>query len=94
MVVLGCFCFFDSYNQIAPPVIEWKKCLGGTRADYSKSIIRTRDNGWLLVGRSYSNDGNVSGHHGSLDSADAWVVKLNDTGAIQWQKSIGGSRGR
>ncbi len=49
------------------------------------------DGGFIIVGTSQSNDGDVSGHHGSTDSTDAWVVKLSSTGTIQWQKSIGGS---
>jgi len=41
----------------------------------------------LLLVISGSNDSEVSGNHGIYDY---WIVKLNDTGAIQWQKSLGG----
>lgn len=30
----------------------------------------------------------MSGNHGS---SDYWIVKLNETGNIQWQKGLGGS---
>ncbi len=33
----------------------------------------------------------VTGHHASATNYDYWVVKLNDTGAIQWENSFGGS---
>ena len=41
-----------------------------------------------MAGRSKSSDGNVTGNHGVYDY---WVVKLDATGNIQWQKSLGGS---
>src|SRR5437667_9741227 len=31
------------------------------------------------------------GHHGSIGNYDYWIVKLSDTGALEWQKSLGGS---
>ena len=68
--------------------IQWQKCLGGSMADGAASIRQTTDGGYIVAGSSNSNDGDVSGNHGGIDY---WVVKLNDTGAIQWQKSLGGS---
>jgi hypothetical protein len=35
-----------------------------------------------------SNDGDVTGNHGLTDF---WVVKLNNLGAIVWQKTLGGT---
>ncbi|HEX6180993.1 MAG TPA: hypothetical protein VFZ47_07075, partial [Chitinophagaceae bacterium] len=81
----------NAQQQIAPPVIEWQKCLGGSRVDRANSVIRTLDNGYLVIGKSFSNDGNVTGHHGSVDSSDAWVVKLDANGNIEWQRSLGGT---
>jgi uncharacterized repeat protein (TIGR01451 family) len=78
-------------QQQLPPVIEWQKSLGGSKIDRAFSVIRTLDNGYFVAGLSYSNDGQVSGHHGSTDSSDAWVVKLDNRGNIQWQKSLGGT---
>jgi hypothetical protein len=69
-------------------VLQWQKCLGGNDWDYAYSIAQTSDGGFIVAGFSESNDGDVSGNHGS---ADYWVVKLNSSGDIQWQKSLGGS---
>lgn len=46
-----------------------------------------------MAGKTESNDGDVSGNHGGdLNTlSDAWVVKLNGSGTIQWQKCLGGS---
>jgi PKD repeat protein len=67
--------------------IVWQKCLGGTGTDYAKSIQQTADGGYLVVGYTISNNGNVDGNHGSYDY---WVVKLDRTGTILWQKCLGG----
>jgi hypothetical protein len=68
--------------------IEWQKSLGGSYLDFAFSIKQTVDEGYIVVGTSESNDGDVTGNHGSLDF---WVVKLTSIGDIDWQKSLGGS---
>jgi hypothetical protein len=69
--------------------LEWQKTLGGQAADSAEDILQLEDGGYMVVGHSGSNNtGNVSGHHGSFD---AWVVKLSNTGDLQWQKALGGS---
>jgi PKD repeat protein len=70
--------------------LEWQQCLGGSNYDCARSIRETDDGGYIIAGETHSNDGNVSGNHGS---ADAWVVKLNSGGALQWQKCLGGTSG-
>ena len=69
----------------------WQKTLGGSSSDYATSIQQTKDGGYIAAGSSSSNDGDVSGHHGLSFTTDYWVVKLNASGNIQWQKSYGGS---
>ncbi len=68
--------------------MQWQKSLGGSGGDGAYSIQQTNDGGYIVAGSSNSNDGDVTGNHGS---ADYWVVKLDNTGDIQWQKSLGGS---
>src|SRR5690606_22021831 len=68
--------------------LQWQKSLGGSLLDIAHSIQQTTDGGYIVAGYSSSNDGNVSGNHGG---ADYWVVKLDNTGTLQWQKSLGGS---
>jgi hypothetical protein len=73
--------------------IEWQKALGGTSSEETKSIIRTSDGGYAIAGLTHSTDGDVvPGSHGG-NYSDAWVVKLNNTGSIVWQKVFGGSLG-
>lgn len=68
--------------------IEWQKLYGGSSSDAATNIEVTRDGGYIFIGQTYSNNGDVSGNHGN---ADIWVVKLNSTGVIEWQKCYGGS---
>ena len=68
--------------------IQWQKTIGGAKNDYAYSFQSTPDGGYMVAGYTYSNNGDVSGNHGD---ADAWIVKLSSSGAIQWQKSLGGS---
>src|SRR5690606_18589800 len=68
--------------------ILWQKALGGSGDEMATSIELTSDGGYIVAGASNSNDGDVSGNHGNFDY---WVVKLDGTGMIEWQKSLGGS---
>lgn len=71
-------------------VIQWQKSYGGSGNDGLYCVKQTADGGYILGGDSFSNDGDVSGHHGALSTVDVWVVKLNGAGSILWQKSFGG----
>jgi len=68
--------------------ILWQKTLGGSEDDEAHSIQQTKDGGYIIVGGTYSNDGDVRGNHGGIDG---WVVKLDEEGNIEWQKCLGGS---
>jgi hypothetical protein len=54
----------------------WDKTLGGSADDEAYSIQQTSDDGYIVAGRSLSNDGDVTGHHGATDRYDYWIVKL------------------
>lgn len=66
----------------------WQKCFGGTNIDDAYSVQQTADGGYVVVGNSNSNNGDVTGNHNSIDY---WIVKLDGGGNIQWQKSLGGT---
>lgn len=70
------------------PAIQWQKCYGGSSKDIGNCIINTFDGGYAICGNTFSNDGDVSGNHGG---SDCWVVKLNSSGKLVWQKCLGGS---
>jgi gliding motility-associated-like protein len=73
-------------------VIEWKKTYGGSGHEAANSIVNTSDGGFLFVGYTLSNDGDVIGRPRTSDQlSDVWVVKLSNTGNLEWQKCLGGS---
>lgn len=74
------------------PVIEWHKCLGSNFSEYVKCVQTTSDGGFIVSGVSGGLDnGDVMGHHGFASGGDIWVVKLDKSGSIEWQKNLGGS---
>lgn len=74
--------FDNSGNQ------QWQKFLGGTDSEEGGAIQQTADGGYIVAGSAGSNDGDVNGNHGNVDF---WMVKLDITGNIQWQKCLGGT---
>jgi hypothetical protein len=68
--------------------LSWQDCYGGIGLDGANSILTTSDGGYLFAGVASSNNADVSGNKGLFDF---WVVKLNSTGVIGWQKCLGGT---
>ena len=68
--------------------LQWQKSIGGSNNEEARAIQTTSDGGYIVVGYSLSTNGDVTGNHGN---EDYWVVKLDATGNMQWQKSLGGS---
>ena len=66
----------------------WSRTLGGSYGDYGINVRQTPDSGFIMVGYTSSSDGDLTGNYGKTD---AWVVRLSDTGAIEWQRHFGGS---
>lgn len=69
----------------------WSRCYGGLKNEYARSILQMVDGEYLVVGESYSanGEGDPIGNHGS---ADFWLLKLNPiNGDTRWQKTYGGS---
>ena len=58
----------------------WSRAVGGSGNDVLYGIKRTSDNGFIAVGQTKSY-GNAAG--------DAWLVKLDASGNIQWSKKYG-----
>lgn len=68
----------------------WQRNYGGTGLDIGRKVIQCLEGGFLLLGYTRSHDIDVSGNHNIHGSADIWAVKIDDTGAIEWQKCLGG----
>lgn len=67
----------------------WQKSYGGSLGDYGlKAVYHAQTNSYLLVGQSYSQDGDFSQNNGKLD---ACLLHIQPTGALVWAKNWGGS---
>ncbi len=72
--------------------IIWQNTIGGSQTDMLTDIKRTSDGGYIIAG--YSNS-SISGDktENSPGNFDFWIVKLDGSGNIQWQNTIGGTGG-
>ena len=71
------------------PPVAWKELLGGIYEEEASSVQQTSDGGFIILGNSESpTSGNITGiNHGH---SDLWVVKLDASGTMQWQRLLGG----
>jgi hypothetical protein len=77
--------------------LVWSKCFGGSKEEEVADVLNDLDTrSYVFTASTFSNDGDVTGYHFSpntgFDSTkvDAWVVRVNYSGAIEWQRSLGG----
>ena len=70
--------------------IEWQNTIGGSSFEELEDVTETIDGGYIIAGNSYSD---ISGDktENSFGDADYWVIRLDNTGEILWQNTIGGS---
>ncbi|MGR3310715.1 MAG: hypothetical protein ACUZ77_08055 [Candidatus Brocadiales bacterium] len=61
--------------------VQWQKTYGGSNKDEPFSIQQTSDGGYVVAGGTHS--------YGA-GGEDSWVLKLDSSGNIQWQKTYGG----
>lgn len=59
----------------------WEGIFGGNKTDRAKSVIRTRDKGFVVVGDSYSFGGSRT---------DLYVLKVDREGNLVWERNYGG----
>ena len=66
----------------------WEKTYGGSQADNAYAITSSGDGGFFIANQTYSNNGDVTGYHGN---GDFWIIKIDGSGNLKWQKAYGGS---
>src|SRR5437762_12804228 len=76
-------------NAFAQPQIRAQKAAGGSGDDYFHTMCLTTDGGLIAGGWSSSD---ISGEktENNRGIVDYWVVKMDSTYKIQWDKTIGG----
>ncbi len=70
--------------------LQWENTIGGDDIDAPQSVCQTTDGSYIVAGVSKSG---ITGDktEANLGDYDCWIVKLDETGHIQWQNTIGGS---
>jgi len=70
--------------------ILWQKSFGGTGQDYvtEESIVQADIDGYVFSATTNSDDYDISAANGGTD---VWVVNINDSANIMWDKSFGGT---
>jgi hypothetical protein len=74
--------------QAQSPGINWQFNYGGGVEDIARSVVQTADGGYIVAGYTQSNDQDVIG---AISGQDAWILKLNAGGAIEWKRIYGGT---
>ncbi|MFN0276133.1 MAG: T9SS type A sorting domain-containing protein [Chitinophagales bacterium] len=71
--------------------VEWDETIGGYEEEILTDIKQTSDGGYIVGGHSKSG---VSGDktEGVIAGFDYWILKLNPSGNIQWQRTLGGDK--
>jgi hypothetical protein len=69
--------------------LVWETTLGGDLDDIIEDIVETDDGSLIVVGNTFSNNGDIPENKGS---SDILIAKLNQSGDLNWIKTIGGSR--
>jgi gliding motility-associated-like protein len=68
--------------------VQWSRVLGGSSEDRAIDLQEASDGSIMVVGNTYSNDGDLTSNHGQ---SDIWIVRLSAQGNTIWQRSYGGS---
>jgi hypothetical protein len=96
IVVSLYFAFFscskkdDNKNTIPNSVdIGFVQTIGGTLNESAQAVTITQDGGFAILGYAQSMDGDLANKPD--DSFDYWLLKFDQNGVLQWQKTYGGS---
>ncbi len=72
--------------------LQWEKNYGGTGDEDGHCILPMPDGGFIIDGHTASNNIDVSGlHNPNSGIHDGWVVRIDSSHNIRWQKCIGGA---
>lgn len=70
--------------------VQWQNRFGGASAEFTNCAIAANDGGFL-VGSSSSSDAGEDKSENSFGGSDFWLVKLDASGQIEWDRTYGGS---
>lgn len=75
--------FFLIFTSFVPLNAQWASSYGEIAFEEPRCILQTNDSGYIITGRRSS----------LFSDSDIWILKLDSTGYIEWQRRYGGSSG-
>jgi hypothetical protein len=69
----------------AAPAEQWNRSFGGDAEDSSWCVRQTSDGGYVVAGSTASYGKGTEGY------PDAWLIKVDNKGNMQWNKTYGGT---
>ena len=88
LIICSLILFFTNtvvFTFAQAPSIQWAKCYGGSEYEEAYTALQTNDGGFVIGGITGSTDGDVVGNHTTGFARDMWIIKVDDTGNLQWQ---------
>ena len=80
--IITIFIIVHLYLIILDSQVKFQRAIGGTGRDIAYSITQTTDGGYAVAG--FTNSYGAGGY-------DMYIVKINNSGTVQWSKTIGGT---
>lgn len=95
------FCLIFFWNcsrkeELTPPEItitgelDFTQTVGGSKNEVLKSVIKTDDGGYAVLGYTQSNDGDITSK--VAENFDFWLLKFDANNTLSWQQTFGGSK--
>jgi gliding motility-associated-like protein len=72
--------------------LSWQKRMGGSGLDIGNQLYLLDDGNFLIAATSSSNDGIITGNHGTGGYTDGVLIKIDPSGNVLWSKCYGGSK--
>ena len=70
--------------------IIWEKCFGGTDSEIAHHLFVNANGDFTIIGKTSSNDGDVSGNNSVGVNNDIWVFRIDNQGLLLSQQCFGG----
>nr|WP_255678998.1 hypothetical protein [Methanosarcina sp. DH1] len=70
---------------VEEPLEQWNRSFGGNGDDSAWCIQQTSDGGYIVAGTTASYGKDTEGY------PDAWLIKVDKSGNMQWNKTYGGT---
>lgn len=72
--------------------LQWQKRYGGSGLDIGNHLQILDDGSFLIAASSSSNNGDITGNHGTGGYTDGVIMRINASGGMVWSKCFGGTK--